>query len=110
MRRLFGAQKIFDEDYKFSPSGIYYAPPEGTYQSYTDFIKQLPFSALPEIYGLHANADITKDQKEVDLMLGSILSTIGSSSGGGGAGQTRDSLLEEVADDISNRVAPEFDM
>ena len=107
---MLGIQKILDDNYAFSPSGIYYAPPEGNHQSYIDFIKQLPLSADPEIYGLHANADITKDQKEVDLMLASILGTFGSSASGGGGGMSRDQILEEVSNDISNRVAPEFDM
>ena len=30
---------IYDSRYKFSPSGIYYAPPKGSYDEYVEFIK-----------------------------------------------------------------------
>ena len=32
--------------YKFSPSGAYTVPPKGDYQSYVDFIKVWPSSAM----------------------------------------------------------------
>lgn len=74
---LFYTPAIFDPDYKFSPSGLYGAPPDGDYPTYLDFIKALPLSADPEVFGLHGNADITKDQQEADLMLTSCLSMQG---------------------------------
>jgi dynein heavy chain, axonemal len=46
---------ILDDDYKFSSSGIYYAPPEGDLNSYRDYIKTLPFNEGPEVFGLHDN-------------------------------------------------------
>lgn len=77
---LFYTPAIFDSDYKFSPSGLYGAPPDGDYPAYLDFIKALPLSADPEVFGLHGNADITKDQQEADLMLTSCLAMQGESS------------------------------
>lgn len=74
---LFYTPAIFDPDYKFSPSGLYGAPPDGDYPAYLDFIKALPLSADPEVFGLHGNADITKDQQEADLMLTSCLAMQG---------------------------------
>lgn len=47
-----------------SPSGLYKVPPEGTYESYLEFIRGLPLIPNPEVYGLHENADITKDNQE----------------------------------------------
>ena len=49
---------------RFSPSGIYYAPKHGEYQSYVDYIRTLPIIPHPEVFGLHENADITKDNQE----------------------------------------------
>lgn len=50
--------------FSLSPSGQYKVPPEGTYDSYLDFIRALPSVPNPEVYGLHENADITKDNQE----------------------------------------------
>ena len=49
---------------RFSDSGTYYAPAKGDYESYVDYIRDLPLIPHPEVFGLHENADITKDQKE----------------------------------------------
>ena len=53
---------------RFSPSGLYYAPVEGVCQSYIDYIRALPLNANPEVFGLHDNADITKDNKETQMV------------------------------------------
>lgn len=50
-----------NEDYKFSPSGIYYAPKFSDYEGYIDYIKKLPQFPEPEVYGFHENAAITKN-------------------------------------------------
>ena len=47
--------------HRFSSSGKYYAPKEGLYQSYIDYVRGLPLIPKPEVFGLHENADITKD-------------------------------------------------
>lgn len=70
-------QQILTPSYTFSPSGIYFAPPDGPYSSYLDYIRALPPLAEPEVFGLHANADITKDAQEAELMLTSVLSMQG---------------------------------
>ena len=74
---LFYTPQIFEPNYRFSPSGLYCPPPNTDYQGYLDAIKQLPSAAEPEVFGLHANADITKDQQEADLVLSSCLAMQG---------------------------------
>ena len=49
---------------RFSPSGQYYAPRHNDYQNYVDYIRELPLIPHPEVFGLHENADITKDNQE----------------------------------------------
>ena len=53
---------------RFSPSGMYYAPEHGEYQSYVEYMKSLPITPNPEVFGLHENADITKDNQETSLV------------------------------------------
>ena len=74
---IFYTPQIFEPNYRFSPSGLYCPPPNTDYQGYLDAIKQLPSAAEPEVFGLHANADITKDQQEADLVLSSCLAMQG---------------------------------
>ena len=68
-------ENIFDDDYKFSPSGIYQAPPHGEYESYIEYAKKLPQYPEPEVFGLHQNAAISKNLNETNEMLISILDT-----------------------------------
>ena len=99
---------IMDDEYRFSPSGTFYAPPEGEYEDYLEYFKTLPLAAEPEVFGLHANADIAKDQKETDLLLDSILLT--QSSAGGGGGKSKEETLAEVAAQIEEAIPPAFDV
>lgn len=54
--------------FRFSESGLYYAPPESPYQGYIDYLRGLPLNPNPEVFGLHDNADITKDNQETQIV------------------------------------------
>lgn len=54
--------------YSFSPSGLYYVPRDTSYGGCLDYIKSLPIIPQPEVFGLHENADITKDNQETLLV------------------------------------------
>jgi dynein heavy chain len=90
--------KIFDDNYKLSSSGIFVAPKLGDYESYLTYIRTLPMSPLPEVFGLHENADITKDRNETDEMFNAILST--QSNEGGGEKISPEDIVIEVATKI----------
>ena len=106
---VFFTMDILKDGYSFSPSGTYYAPQDGEYESYIEYIKGFPLSAAPEAFGLHSNADITKDQQETDLLLSSLLSCQASSSSSGGA-VSRDELLLDMAVKIQEQVRKPFDL
>lgn len=40
---------IEDDNYKFSDSEIYFAPPKGTYDDYVEYIRRLPIVPHPEV-------------------------------------------------------------
>eukprot|EP00076_Gallus_gallus_P026083 XP_015148870.1 dynein heavy chain 12, axonemal isoform X2 [Gallus gallus] len=106
---FYNPEIIENPHYTFSPSGNYYAPPKGTYEDYIEFIKSLPFSQHPEVFGLHENVDISKDLQQTKILFESLLLTQGgdiqgTSSGGG------DSTLYEIADDILSKLPNDFDI
>uniref|UniRef100_A0A8C3NL73 Dynein axonemal heavy chain 12 n=1 Tax=Geospiza parvula TaxID=87175 RepID=A0A8C3NL73_GEOPR len=94
--------------YTFSPSGNYYAPPKGTYEEYIEFIKNLPFTQHPEVFGLHENVDIAKDLQQTKTLFESLILTQGGGSQGTSGGG--DSTLYAIADDILSKLPKDFDI
>eukprot|EP00898_Chlorokybus_atmophyticus_P003847 jgi/Chlat1/4463/Chrsp29S04567 len=103
--------EILEQDYKFSSSGLYYAPDEGDRDSFVRYIESLPIAPLPEAFGLHANADITKDVSDTNMMFSSLLSMSSTSgSGKGGAAASAESAVAGVVKDILATLPPDFDL
>jgi dynein heavy chain len=59
MLKRYYSLDILDDTYKFSQSGIYYAPVNGAIDIYRTYIESLPLVDEPEVFGLHENANIT---------------------------------------------------
>ncbi|XP_030314514.1 dynein heavy chain 12, axonemal [Calypte anna] len=105
---FYNADIIENPNYTFSPSGNYYAPPKGTYEDYIEFIKSLPVSQHPEVFGLHENVDISKDLHQTKILFDSLLLTQGGGTQGTSGGG--DSTLYEIADDILSKLPNDFDI
>lgn len=101
-------EDILEDWYKFSISGRYFAPVDGDYHSYIDYIDSLPLVQEPEVFGLHDNADLTKDSAEAMILFDSILKT--QESGSGSTGTSMESIVLEAARDIESRLPEPFDI
>ncbi|CUT98907.1 dynein heavy chain [Echinococcus multilocularis] len=100
---------VTQDNYSLSPSGLYTVPPEGNYESYLEFIRTLPSLPSPEVYGLHDNADITKDNQETTQLFDAILLTLPRESGGGK--KSAETTVSDLALDILNKLpAEDFDL
>ncbi|XP_041374659.1 dynein heavy chain 7, axonemal-like isoform X2 [Gigantopelta aegis] len=109
LNKFYSTQIIDDEEYRFDPSGLYYAPPTGEHESYIDYTGKLPINPSPEVFGLHPNADITKDQKETTLLFDNILLTQKRARATKAGGKSTDDIVDEVAADILSKLPPNFD-
>lgn len=101
-------EAIQEDSYRFSPSGIYFAPPDGDLQSYMNYVLSLPFTEGPELFGLHDNANISCALGETDLLLSTVLSLQPRSSGS--TGKSWDETLADISADIVARLPAQFDL
>ena len=104
--------------FRFSISGLYYAPEHGPISSYLDYIKSLPLNQNPEVFWLHGNANLTAAINESLTILRNAMSMINAFGGGGGdeeeegtkpdqAPQPSDHVLTLLTADISSLKAGE---
>lgn len=54
------------------------------FQTYVDYVRSLPICTAPCVFGLHSNADITKDNQETNQLLNGVLLTLPRQTSGGG--------------------------
>jgi len=104
----FYTDRIFNDEYKFSPSGIYFAPPFGDMQSYVSYAQGLPAYPEPEVFGFHENAAITKNLNETQAVLDAVLGT--QQDAGGGEGGDDDAKVNDLAAKILEDIAAPFDL
>ena len=99
---------ILDDNYIFSSSGTYFAPPAGSLESYREYVRTLPYHEGPEVFGLHENANISCAIAETNALLDTALSLQPRSAGG--EGKSWGDTLDELARDIAARMPPVFDI
>ena len=96
------------DDFTFSPSGIYVVPQNTSYTGILEYIKELPLEAKPEVFSLHENADISKNQLETDSFLGAIMLTQGKMESGGA--RSNEQIISEVAQNMFSRLPEPIDL
>uniref|UniRef100_A0A6I8P810 Dynein axonemal heavy chain 3 n=1 Tax=Ornithorhynchus anatinus TaxID=9258 RepID=A0A6I8P810_ORNAN len=95
---------IEKDKYVIAPGEVYYIPLHGPYQSYIEYIRGLPITTHPEVFGLHENADITKDNQETNQLFNGVLSTLPRQAGGGGRSP------QVTSGDILSKLPKDFDL
>ena len=68
-----------------------------------EFIKELPMSQAPEVFGMDDNVDISKELQETKILFDSMLLTQ-SGHRGEGSGKKMEDTLNEIASDILSKV------
>nr|XP_031542333.1 dynein heavy chain 1, axonemal isoform X7 [Vicugna pacos] len=92
----FYSPSVLFPEHSYSASGIYHQiQPTYDLNGYLSYIKSLPLNDMPEIFGLHDNANITFAQNETYTLLGTIVQLQPKSSSIGG--QSREEIVEDVA-------------
>ncbi|XP_053480111.1 dynein axonemal heavy chain 3-like [Ictalurus furcatus] len=105
---FYSSELIHQERYRVCEGDVYYVPSDGPYESYVDYIRNLPIAAEPGVFGLHSNADITKDNQETNLLLKGVLLTLPRQTGGGA--KSPQEVVDELAEDIMSKLPPDFNI
>ncbi|XP_028284148.1 dynein heavy chain 3, axonemal [Parambassis ranga] len=101
--------ELIEQDcYHLCEGDQYYVPAHGPYQTYVDYIRSLPICADPCVFGLHSNADITKDNQETNQLLDGVLLTLPRQSGSGA--KSPQEVVDELAEDILSKLPTNFDI
>ena len=97
----FGDQ-ILDESFTFYKT--YTLPVKKTLQEYREYIDAMPITDSPLVFGLHENASISYQTAQATEILETIVNTQPKDSGSG-KGETREVVVERMADDILAKVS-----
>lgn len=107
--KTFFYPNTLEADYKYFPSGIYYAPDYPTLPEYRDYIETLPIVDEPEIFGMHENANIAFQAQETGHLVTTILD-IQPRQASGGTGKSNDDIVYELAESILGKLMDKLDI
>jgi dynein heavy chain len=99
---MFAPQFVFSENAK-----SYVIPRFGRIDELMSYIFSLPNSDRPEVFGLHGNADITYQTNTAKTVLNTILN-IQPKESSGGSGETRESVVHRIAQDMLDKLPPDY--
>uniref|UniRef100_A0A8C3IXY3 Dynein axonemal heavy chain 6 n=1 Tax=Chrysemys picta bellii TaxID=8478 RepID=A0A8C3IXY3_CHRPI len=103
LKRFF-APETLEYDYKYSESGIYFAPMADSLQDYKDYIENFPLIDDPEIFGMHENANLAFQRKETSTLITTILE-VQPRSTAQGSGKSNDEIVQELASTILTKLS-----
>jgi dynein heavy chain len=101
---------FLDDNHQITPSGLFYCPKDGSREDFLEFIDKMPLIANPEVFGLHENATLTRDQNDTNALLNNVLDCEGGGGSGGGAAMSKEDTIIAVATDIASKMPENYDM
>ncbi|XP_052714224.1 dynein axonemal heavy chain 5-like isoform X2 [Crassostrea angulata] len=104
--KVWFGENMFQSNFCFYKG--YIIPKCAKMQEYMDYINNLPGTDTPEAFGLHANADITYQSKSAKTVLDTILEIQPKDSSGGGSGETRESIVYRICDDMLEKLPNDY--
>ncbi|KAI9347975.1 dynein heavy chain and region D6 of dynein motor-domain-containing protein [Zopfochytrium polystomum] len=99
---------VTEEKHLLCGSELYFVPEVTGHAAMLKYFESLPLETKPEVFCLHENADITKNQLETDLFFKAIISTQARVDGGGS--RSNEQIISEVASDMHSKLPEPFDM
>jgi len=100
---------IMSDDFMLAPGNeCYQSPPTSTVGDYMERIVNFPLNPHPNVFGLHANADITCAQNETQELCDIMLSLQPKVSSG--AGKSREEIIGEVTSGLQARHLKPFNL
>ncbi|KER25690.1 hypothetical protein T265_06922 [Opisthorchis viverrini] len=103
--KVWFSDAMFTDNFEFYRG--YNIPKCRTLEEYQAYIEGLPLFDSPECFGLHPNADITYSTNTTNSMLDTIVS-IQPKDSGGGTGETRESNVYRLANEILEKVPEDY--
>ncbi|XP_076249285.1 dynein axonemal heavy chain 7 [Calliopsis andreniformis] len=120
LSKFYCEELLTEKVYYFDDSSkIYYCPNVREHEAFVEYTKNLPLITEPSVFGMNENADIIKDQQETNLLISSILLTqdrtdlwqLKEEAVKSGTEQTsNDEIVLKVANDISNKLPPDYNL
>ncbi|XP_053374157.1 dynein axonemal heavy chain 8-like [Mercenaria mercenaria] len=103
--RVWFGEFMFTDNFQFYTG--YKIPKVKSYDQFMTYIENLPLVDSPEAFGLHPNADITYQTNMAASILDTIMS-IQPKEGGAGAGETRESVVFRMAEDMLDKLPADY--
>ena len=100
------SDNIFLPGFKFYEG--YPVPECKTIDEYNDFINNMPLQDIPEVFGLHSNADISYQINTAKGILDQILNVQPKEGGNVAKGETREVVVAKIAEDMLRKLPRDY--